>query len=117
MHAFIGELELSEDDKNALVSFLLSLTDERVRQEQAPFDHPQLFVPIGQFGDESAIVGSSRVLRDGFRENEEVLEIPAVGVGGARGSAAAAARHVPQPQSFSAVVTSARAGELAHVCI
>jgi hypothetical protein len=27
-------------------------------------------------------VGSSRVLRDGFRENEEVLEIPAVGVGG-----------------------------------
>ena len=64
------------------MSFLLSLTDERKRQEQAPFDHPQLFVPVGQLGDESAIVGSSGVLRDGFRENEEVLEIPAVGVGG-----------------------------------
>lgn len=32
----------------SLVAFLLSLTDERVRLQQAPFDHPQLIVPNGQ---------------------------------------------------------------------
>jgi hypothetical protein len=29
------------------VAFLLSLTDERVRTQQAPFDHPSLLVPNG----------------------------------------------------------------------
>jgi hypothetical protein len=28
------------------VKFLLSLTDERVRFEKAPFDRPEIFVPI-----------------------------------------------------------------------
>jgi cytochrome c peroxidase len=32
--------------KQALVKFLLSLTDQRVKFERAPFDHPELFVPI-----------------------------------------------------------------------
>lgn len=32
---------------DAVVTFLLTLTDERVRQEAAPFDHPQLFLPNG----------------------------------------------------------------------
>lgn len=31
----------------ALVAFLKSLTDERVRNESAPFDHPEIFVPNG----------------------------------------------------------------------
>ena len=34
-------------DADLIVSFLLSLTDERVRWEMAPFDHPQLFIPNG----------------------------------------------------------------------
>jgi hypothetical protein len=29
----------------------LSLTDDRVRWQRAPFDHPQLFVPDGASGD------------------------------------------------------------------
>ncbi|HET8539980.1 MAG TPA: cytochrome c peroxidase [Anaeromyxobacter sp.] len=32
----------------ALVAFLVSLTDERVLYERAPFDHPELVVPVGQ---------------------------------------------------------------------
>jgi cytochrome c peroxidase len=32
--------------EQALVSFLLALTDERVKKEIKPFDHPQLFVPV-----------------------------------------------------------------------
>ncbi|MCA9111623.1 MAG: hypothetical protein KDA52_16840, partial [Planctomycetaceae bacterium] len=35
-------LDLSENDKLALRFFLLCLTDERVRLEQGPFDHPSL---------------------------------------------------------------------------
>jgi cytochrome c peroxidase len=43
----IDPLGLSESEKVALVDFLLALTDERVRIQAAPFDHPQLHVPNG----------------------------------------------------------------------
>jgi cytochrome c peroxidase len=35
-----------EQAKEALVSFLLALTDERVAHRRAPFDQPEIFVPI-----------------------------------------------------------------------
>jgi hypothetical protein len=34
-----------------LVDFLTTLTDERVRNETAPFDHPELFIPSGDIAD------------------------------------------------------------------
>jgi hypothetical protein len=37
---------LTEAEKVALVDFLLELTDPRVRNEQAPFDHPEVIVPL-----------------------------------------------------------------------
>jgi cytochrome c peroxidase len=37
-----------------LVSFLLSLTDQRVRLEQTPFDHPELFIPASGFAEGGA---------------------------------------------------------------
>jgi cytochrome c peroxidase len=37
---------LSSPDRIALTAFLLSLTDERVAHEQAPFDRPEIFVPV-----------------------------------------------------------------------
>ena len=43
MPLFIGQL----DRKSQMVAFLESLTDERVRWERAPFDHPELMIPIG----------------------------------------------------------------------
>ncbi|MDB5929300.1 MAG: cytochrome-c peroxidase, partial [Polaromonas sp.] len=43
----IQPLGLSETEKIDLVRFLLSLTDERVRMEKAPFDHPSLCLPNG----------------------------------------------------------------------
>lgn len=51
------EQRLSEDQKHALVSFLLALTDERVRWDRAPFDHPSLCVPLKQVvgGDGQAV--------------------------------------------------------------
>ena len=57
-------------DREALIAFLKSLTDERVRWERAPFDHPEIWVS------------------QGFREepdgtiSEQKLHIPAIGKDG-----------------------------------
>jgi len=59
----------SPTDKVAVVAFLKSLTDERVRTQSAPFDHPSLTIPNG------AVV-SNGVL------TEQTITIPAVGAGG-----------------------------------
>jgi cytochrome c peroxidase len=40
------EANLSDPEKAALVDFLLELTDARVRYARAPFDHPEVFVPL-----------------------------------------------------------------------
>jgi hypothetical protein len=43
----VRRLNLSPDDRAAVTAFLKSLSDDRVRFEQAPFDHPELCVPTG----------------------------------------------------------------------
>jgi hypothetical protein len=63
----IVPLQGNEADQKALVAFLLTLTDDRVKYEKAPFDHPQLFVVNGH---------NDVTLQD------EIVEIPAVGAGG-----------------------------------
>ena len=47
----IRPLGLTQREKEDLVAFLLSLSDERVRYQRAPFDHPSICVPIGLGGD------------------------------------------------------------------
>ena len=54
----------------ALVAFMKSLTDERVRLHQAPFDHPSLAVPNGQISIDRN--------RDGAADDIRLL-IPATG--------------------------------------
>jgi cytochrome c peroxidase len=39
--------------KASLVAFLKALTDDRVRYERAPFDHPELCVPVGHTATEA----------------------------------------------------------------
>jgi cytochrome c peroxidase len=63
----IVPLQLDGDKMKSLVAFLLALTDDRVRMQQAPFDHPQLFVPNG----------------DNPAGTDNTVEIPAVGASGA----------------------------------
>ena len=77
-----ARVELDAASKDAIVRFLLALTDERVRNEMAPFDHPQLFVPDGHPGDQVAVTCGAMA---GLCA-DEMREIPAVG---ARGRAAA----------------------------
>jgi len=47
----IGTLQNSPDKMAAVVAFMKTLTDERVRNESAPFDHPELFIPNGHKPD------------------------------------------------------------------
>ena len=78
----IQPLHLSQSDKQALVAFLESLTDPRVAKHAAPFDHPQLYVPNGEVGDDTAVT------IDGFRNGmDDLMEIPATGSGGYSGNA------------------------------
>lgn len=60
----------------ALVSYLLALTDDRVRFDRAPFDHPEIFVPVDgtapdNTGGRAALVG-----------NPLFRQVPEVGAGG-----------------------------------
>ena len=54
----LGTLQGAPDKAAALVAFMKSMTDERVRNESAPFDHPELYVPNGMAPD-----GSTEFLR------------------------------------------------------
>ena len=59
-----------------LIDFMKSLTDERVRWEEAPFDHPQLFVPDGH---QSRLTGNPKRTRS---LADRMIEKPAVGRNG-----------------------------------
>jgi cytochrome c peroxidase len=62
-------LGFSDTEKTALVAFLKSLTDERVRSQSAPFDHPSL------------TVGDGLIKVNGVW-TEKTINIPATGAAG-----------------------------------
>jgi len=66
----LERVSFSADDRAAVVAFLLSLTDERVRAQSAPFDHPSLVVPNGMSVDANGV------------PQEQTITIPATGVSG-----------------------------------
>lgn len=79
----LRELNLTQDDKDKVVAFLKALTDERVRNQQAPFDHPQIFIPNGHPNDENSVVVDSGASSNGVQQAQDnLLEIPAVGRNG-----------------------------------
>jgi hypothetical protein len=74
----IFPLNLTPDDQANVVAFLKALTDDRVRWEKAPFDHPSLTIPNGHSFNETS------VLRNGATSYamDSMLTIPAVGAAG-----------------------------------
>ena len=70
-------LGLTDVEKAALVAFLKSLTDDRVRYERTPFDHPSLKIPHGHKGDNLTVQTS-----DGIKALDEFIMLPAVGASG-----------------------------------
>lgn len=65
---------ISAEEKADLVAFLKSLTDERVRWERAPFDHPQVVIPNGH--------GTGVDAKNSKQAEDLFLTIPAVGKNG-----------------------------------
>jgi uncharacterized protein (TIGR03437 family) len=79
----IRPLNLSPQDQADLVRFMKALTDDRVRYERAPFDHPELCVPDGHV----QAAGGSTLQPDGnpafsMSAADRWVGIPAVGRNG-----------------------------------
>jgi hypothetical protein len=68
-------LGMTEQDQADLVAFLKTLTDERVRWERAPFDHPELKIPHGHREEASTTL-------DEQNAEDEFMVIPAIGKNG-----------------------------------
>ena len=80
LHVDIRPLGLTSVEEAELVAFLKALTDERVRYERAPFDHPSLLLPVDQVRDETGAVAATS--RRGL--SRDVIRIlPSVGAAGA----------------------------------
>lgn len=63
-----------------LVAFLKTLTDDRVRYEKAPFDHPEIKIPHGHSGDELSVTAGHPLA--GSLAQDRLLTIDAVGAQG-----------------------------------
>ena len=70
-------LGLSATEQANLVGFLRTLTDERVRDERAPFDHPSLVVPNGR----GPSAGVCKPIPS-ISSLEACVRIPAIGAAG-----------------------------------
>ena len=65
-----------EEAKNALVDYLIALTDERVANEQAPFDRPEVILPIDGTAPDNTLG------RQAMLANSKYKDFPAVGAAG-----------------------------------
>jgi cytochrome c peroxidase len=80
----IVNLQLNPTEKHALVAFLLKLTDDRVRYEKAPFDHPSLCVPNGHPGGPGGVTATdAQTIREA---TDQPLCVNAVGAAGHPGT-------------------------------
>jgi hypothetical protein len=74
--------EAMEDAKNAIVKFLLALTDPRVKTEMAPFDKPEMFIPIDGRSPENVGGRADLIAQSGVACTLPLMGGPSV-VGGA----------------------------------
>jgi len=80
----IAPIGLSAVQRADLVAFLKSLTDDRVRYDKAPFDHPSLSIPNGGQGDDAAVVATDPLglFSAGTLVSDNRIELPAAGKNG-----------------------------------
>ena len=83
-------LRLTSADVEDLAAFLKTLTDERVRWEKAPFDHPSLAIPNGHTGDENKVTFNKAT----NQAKQDMIVLPAVGAAGRQ------AKGLPALQTF-----------------
>jgi cytochrome c peroxidase len=70
---FIRDIKSTEEQIDAMVAFMLTLTDSRVQCDQAPFDHPELQVFNGHTVTD---------LNTDGRADDIIAVVPATGAGG-----------------------------------
>lgn len=79
----IGNINLSAADQSALVAFMKALSDDRIRYERAPFDHPALCVSTGATeSSPGVLILDPSDPRFTSTAVERFALIPAVGSGG-----------------------------------
>ena len=71
-------LHLTAAEKANLVAFLKALTDDRVRWEKAPFDHPSLTIPNGHPLSETYVIRNGNTTQ----AMDDRMTLPAVGAAG-----------------------------------
>jgi hypothetical protein len=79
----IHPLGLDETQRGQIVAFLKALTDERVRCEQAPFDHPEIRIAAGARGYGSDVTEDKK---NRGQSKDQIELIPQVGAAGRPGS-------------------------------
>ncbi len=77
----IARIRMSADDRTAVVAFLKALTDERVRFQRAPFDHPSLCIPTGHAETAPGVLERDESAQGQVARDKWAL-IPVVGRGG-----------------------------------
>jgi cytochrome c peroxidase len=83
LHPIITGVAVKAQERVDLLAFLLSLTDERVRFERAPFDHPSICVPHGHPEREPGVLVPHEGLPGAPIAADTMVLVPAVGAGGA----------------------------------
>lgn len=79
----IGQIRLGQADRTNIVAFLKALTDDRVKFERAPFDHPELCIPAGHVqGASGALAADTSDTRFATTAADRWALIPSVGRGG-----------------------------------
>ncbi len=79
----IGNINLNQAERTSIVTFLKALSDDRVRFQRAPFDHPSLCVPNGHV-EQSAGQLETDPAQSGSTALDKWALVPEVGSGGAR---------------------------------
>ena len=82
MHQLISQLPMRNDPQSRadLLALLKTFTDERVRFERAPFDHPEILIPNGHAGDNTVVENGNPLAAE--LAKDEFIVIPAVGANG-----------------------------------
>lgn len=73
----LHRLQHSAQNRADLIAFLKTLTDDRVRFEKAPFDHPEIKIPHGHVGNNLTVTANDPLSAD--LAKDEFLVIDAVG--------------------------------------
>ncbi|MBI4776478.1 MAG: hypothetical protein HY788_20265 [Deltaproteobacteria bacterium] len=115
-HAYTPEYATPEDAKVSLVKFLLALTDPRVKYERAPFDRPEIFVPVDGTAPDN-LLGRTGLVADAAL----FMQVPAVGEAGNASPVAnflgIASTPGPGPDHFDSVTEFVLTADLNGDCV